>query len=168
LICLSKNNLTRPISSGLLGRQAILDNGQLRRSSVTEAASFDNWNSELECTAAEVFFEKFKIERNIKSPVAGWAGWGSLSVISYQSLPVGLKQSPLKQVVERMFCKLTNCCFIISQIVIGRGSIGNWTRTQPFMQNMHVGYHTFFLVALRKVKEKSLNHLPTFKAFFIF
>jgi hypothetical protein len=68
---------------------------------VTEAASFDNWNLELECAAAEVFFEKFKIERNIKSSVAGWAGWGSLSVISYQSLPVGLKQSPLKQVVER-------------------------------------------------------------------
>jgi hypothetical protein len=29
---------------------------------VTEAASFDNWNLELECAAAEVFFEKFKLK----------------------------------------------------------------------------------------------------------
>jgi hypothetical protein len=64
----------------VVGRQAIFDDGQLRRSSVTQAASFDNWNSELDCTALELFFEKFKLKEKIKSSVAGWPGRGSLSV----------------------------------------------------------------------------------------
>lgn len=50
---------------------------------MTEAASFDNWDSKLDCTAPEVFFEKFKLKEKIKSSsVAGWPGESVCSVIS--------------------------------------------------------------------------------------